>query len=107
MMAIGYMRRSATVRLEEQEARIRAYCESQGWTLVGLVTEERSWWRQGVVGLADLVRALEARPLVERVVLPPEALAELEAEAAQTWAMVRAWCEARQVRVIGVPAHSV
>jgi DNA invertase Pin-like site-specific DNA recombinase len=109
MTAIGYMRRSKESgprmqNLEEQAARIRAYCEAQGWGLAELVTEARSWWRQDLIGLADLVRALEANPRAELVVMPGETLAELEAEASETWGRVRAWCEARGVRVVSVDA---
>lgn len=55
MTAIDYMRRSKEtgarmVSLEEQAARIRAYCEAQRWALAELVTEARragggkAWW---------------------------------------------------------------
>jgi hypothetical protein len=43
-----------------------------------------------------------AELVAERVVMPAETLAELEAEAAETWRRVRAWCEARGVRVVSV-----
>lgn len=104
MTAIGYLRpgKAREATLEEQAARVRAYCDRQGWALAELVTETRSWWRKGVVGLADLVRAVEARTDVERVVIPAEAVAELEAEAQETWAKVRAWCEGRGVQVVAV-----
>ena len=86
----------------EQAARIRAYCGARGWTLAELVTEERSGWRQGLVGLADLVTALDANARTESVVMSGETLAELEAEASETWGRVRAWSEARGVRVVTV-----
>ena len=71
-----------------------------------LVTEERSWWRQGLVGLVDLVRALEANPRARWVVMSGEALAELGAEASATWGRVRAWSQARGVRVVAVDNSS-
>jgi hypothetical protein len=51
MTALGYVRRSQpsryawdgrerVVSLDEQRARIEAYCAAQGWTLVGVVTDD-------------------------------------------------------------------
>jgi hypothetical protein len=59
MTAIGYLRHTqksgpGPEGLAEQAARIRAHCEGRGWALAEVVTEERSWWRQGLVGLVDL-----------------------------------------------------
>ena len=104
MNAIGYLRRpgKGAAALEAQAARLRGYCEVQGWTLAALVTEERSWWRKDLVGLADLVRGVEAHPGAERVLIPAETLAELEGAAPETWSKIRAWCEARGVRVVPV-----
>lgn len=64
-----------------------------------------SWWRQGLVGLADLVKALEANPQAERVVMPAETLVELEAEAAETWRRVPAWCRTLFYRKGGPPTR--
>jgi len=104
MNAIGYLRRpgKGAAALEAQAARLRGYCERQGWALAALVTEERSWWRKDVVGLADLVRGVEAHPGAERVLIPAETLAELETAAPEAWGQVRAWCEARGVQVVAV-----
>lgn len=111
MTAIGYLRHTqksgpGPEGLAEQAARIRAHCEGRGWALAEVVTEERSWWRQGLVGLVDLVRALEANPRARWVVMSGEALAELEAETSATWGRVRAWSQARGVRVVAVDNSS-
>lgn len=112
MIAIGYMRRSGgrgsdVASLEEQAARIRAHCDARGWALAELVTEERSWWREGLVGLADLVRALDGNPRAERLVMPAEVLAGLEAEASETWARVRAWCQGRGIQLVAVSTQGI
>ncbi|MFQ5520556.1 MAG: recombinase family protein [Candidatus Methylomirabilia bacterium] len=108
LIVIGYLRRSkerraATASLEEQAARIRAYCETQEWVLARMVTDDCVSSGRREPWLADLVVALEANPRAERVVVLAEVLAWLEANGAEAWRRVVAWFEARGVRVVEVP----
>ena len=50
MKAIGYIRVSTEeqaregISLSNQEAKIKAYCESQDWQLIKVFSDERSSW---------------------------------------------------------------
>ena len=71
MTTIGYVRRSKesgarTVSLEEQAARVRAYCQERGWVLAELVTDDgvSGGKRDRLVRLAAVVKAHTARAVV-------------------------------------------
>jgi site-specific DNA recombinase len=75
--ALGYVRRSQASRyardgrervvsLDDQRARIEAYCAAQGWTLVGVVTDDgvSGGKRARLVRLTDTVKATKAGRVV-------------------------------------------
>lgn len=71
MIALGYIRRSKesgarTVSLEDQRARIEAYCRAQGWALVEILADDgvSGGRRERLDRLAERVRATGARAVV-------------------------------------------
>ena len=71
MTAVGYVRRSKesgarTVSLEEQAAKIRAYCSERRWSLAEVVTDDgvSGGRRERLVRLATVVRRHRARAVV-------------------------------------------
>ena len=71
MIALGYVRRSKesgarTVSLEDQRARIEAYCRAQGWTLAEVLADDgvSGGRRERLERLAERVRATGARAIV-------------------------------------------
>ena len=63
--------------------------------------------KRGFTALADLLAALQATPSSVRVVLTQELLENLRAEDSKTLTRVLAWCSARGVNLIEVPAGTV
>ena len=72
MTAIGYVRRSKesterTVSLEDQRARIAAYCAERGWSLAEILADDgvSGGNRERLERLAERVKATDARAVVE------------------------------------------
>lgn len=63
--------------------------------------------KRGFTALADLLETLRAGPSSARVVLAQEFLDSLRVEDLKTSARVLAWCSARGVNVVEVPAGTV
>jgi len=71
MIAVGYVRRSKesgprTVSLEDQRVRITEYCQTQGWPLVEIVTDDgvSGGRRERLDRLTERVRVTGARVIV-------------------------------------------
>lgn len=96
--AVVYTWAGPTVGLstEGQADRVRRYCETQGWAIVGEVAARR---------FPDLVEL--ARVAVERqaevVVLAAEALDDLKHRYAEAWDTLRSRLAVHQIVVVGVP----
>ncbi len=63
--------------------------------------------KRGFTALADLLETLQASPSSARVVLAQEILENLRVKDLNTLARVLAWCSARGVNVVEVPAGTV
>ncbi len=63
--------------------------------------------KRGFTGLADLLEVLQADPSSARVVLTQGILENLRVNDSKTLARVLAWCIARGVNVVEVPAGTV
>ena len=63
--------------------------------------------KRGFTALADLLETLQANPSSARVVLAQEFLDSLRVKDLKTLARVLAWCSARGVNVVEVPAGTV
>ena len=71
VIALGYIRRSKesgarTVSLEDQRARIEAYCEERGWRLAEVLADDgvSGGRRERLERLAERVKATHARAIV-------------------------------------------
>ncbi len=63
--------------------------------------------KRGFTALADLLETLQTSPSSARVVLAQEFLDTLRVKDLKTLARVLAWCSARGVNVVEVPAGTV